>query len=135
MNRSMELLEKHKQFRTRLLSLNRKNPWLPQGLCTCNNKTCKLCALYIKLCTSFKIPNDALGSITCHITCQSKTVIYFLKCTFYSHGTTYIGKSVYLRSRKNNHITSRRLGGSTGKFDNHVFYCMQNQKKNCFFKY
>ena len=32
----------------RLLSINRKNPRLPQGLFNCNNKNCKLRALYIK---------------------------------------------------------------------------------------
>ena len=30
----------------RLLSMNKKNPRLPQGLYYCNNKSCKLCALY-----------------------------------------------------------------------------------------
>ena len=34
----------------------------------------------------------------------------------------------------NNHITSCRLGGSTDKFDSHVFYCMQNQIKEPFFQ-
>ena len=34
-------------------------------------KTCKLCKLYIKSCTSFKTPNNARRS---HITYQSKNV-------------------------------------------------------------
>ena len=110
--------------RTRLLSLIRKNPRLPLGLCTCNNKTCKLCALYIKRCTSFETTNNALGSITSHITCQSKTVICFLKCTCCP---------VDMRSRMNNQITSCRFWGSTDKFDNHVLYCIRNQKRTVFF--
>ena len=65
--------------------------------------------------------------------CQSKNVIYFLKCSSDNYSTTYIGKTVDLRSRMNNHITSCRLGGLTQKFDSHVFYCMQNQKQELFF--
>ena len=34
----------------------------------------------------------------------------------------------------NNHITSCRLGGSTDKFHNQMFYCMQNQKQEPFFE-
>ena len=49
--------------------------------------------------------------------CQNKNVIYFLKCSSGNYSTTYIGKTVDLRSRMNNHITSCRLGGLTEKFD------------------
>ena len=48
----------------RVLSLNRKNP----GFFTCNNKSCKLCALYIKQCTSFKTSNNVIWYIRSHIT-------------------------------------------------------------------
>ena len=99
----------------RLLSVNRKNLQLPQGLFNCNNKNCKLCALYIKLCSSFKTSSNAIWYIRIHITCQSKNVIYFLKCISTNYSTTYIG-------------------GSTEKFDNHVFYCMQNQKQEPLFQ-
>ena len=34
----------------------------------------------------------------------------------------------------NNHITSCRLGDSTDKFDNHVFYPMQNEKQEPLFQ-
>ena len=61
----------------RLLSM-KKNPWLPKGLFNCNNKYCKLCALYIKPFTSFKTSNNVIWCIMSHITCQSKNVIYFL---------------------------------------------------------
>ena len=61
----------------RLLSKNRKKSWLPQRLFNCNNKNCKLCALYIKPCASFKTSNNVIWYIRSHITCQSKNVIYF----------------------------------------------------------
>ena len=41
----------------RLLSINRKNSRLPQGLFNCNNKNC---ALYIKPCASFKTLNNVI---------------------------------------------------------------------------
>ena len=44
----------------RLLSINRKKSRLRQGLFNCNNKNCKLCALYIKPCASFKTSNDII---------------------------------------------------------------------------
>ena len=44
----------------RLLSINRKKLRLRQGLFNCNNKNCKLCALYIKPCASFKTSNDII---------------------------------------------------------------------------
>ena len=131
MNRSMEFWRNKNNFATKkttqsyqVISLIRKNPRLPLGLCTCNNKTCKLCALYIKQCTSFETPNNALGSSTSHITCQSKTVICFLKSTCCP---------VDMRSGMNNQITSCRFGGSTDKFDNHVLYYIRNQKRTFFF--
>ena len=117
----------------RLLSINIKNPRLLQALFNCENKNCKLCALYIKPCASFKTSNNVIWYIRSHITCHSKNVIYFLKCTSCNYSTTYIGKTVGLRSRVNNHISSCRLGGSRGKFHNHVFYWMQNQKQEPFF--
>ena len=62
-----------------------------------------------------------------HITCQSKNVIYFLKCPSCKYGTTHIDKTVNLRSLINNHITSFRLGGFTDKSDNHKFYFMETK--------
>ena len=117
----------------RLLSINRRNLRLPEGLFNCNNKNCKLRVLYIKPCASFKTSNNIISYIWSHITCQSKNFIYFLKCTSCNYCTTYIGKTVDLRSRMINHITSCSLGGSTDKFENHVFY-MQFQKRESFFQ-
>ena len=114
----LRLLSKKKQKQT--------NPRLPQDLFNCNYKNCQLRVLYIKLCTSFKTSNNVIWCIRGHISCQSKNVIYFLKCSSCNYSTTYIGKAVDLRSRMNNHITSCRFGGSTDKFDNYVFYYMQN---------
>ena len=68
------------------------------------------------------------------MTCQIKNIIYFLKCTSFVYSTTYISKTVVLHSRMNNRITSCKLGGSTDKSENHIFYCMQNQKQEPFFQ-
>ena len=45
----------------RLLSVKTRR--LPQGLFNCNNKNCKLCALYIKPCASFKTSNNVIWYI------------------------------------------------------------------------
>ena len=100
----------------------------------CNNKNCKLFVLYIKLCTNLNTSSNITWYIRSHITCQSKRVIYFLKYSSFDYNTVYIDKTVDLRSLMNNHITSYRLGGSMGKFENHVFYWMQNQKREQFFE-
>ena len=89
----------------------------------------KSCGLYIKPCPNLKTSDNFIWYIEIQITRQHKNIIYFLKSTSCNYSTTYIGKTIDLRSRVNNHITSCRLGGSTDKFDNHVFYCMQNQKQ------
>ena len=86
-----------------------------------------------KPCANLKTSNNVIWYIRSHITRQSKNVIYFLKRTSYNYSITFIGKTVDLLSRMNNYITSCRLGGSTDKFDNHGFYCMQNQKQEPFF--
>ena len=89
--------------------------------------------LYIKPCTSFKTSNNVIWYIRSHITCQSKNVIYFLKFSSCNYGTTYIGKTLDLHSRMNNHITISQVGGSTDKFDNHTFFCLRNQRNESFF--
>ena len=61
----------------------------------CNNESSILCALFIKPCASFATSNNVIWYITSHITCQSKNVIYFLRCTSCDYITTYIGKTVY----------------------------------------
>ena len=59
----------------RVLSLNRKSLQLPQGLFTCNNKNCKLCTIYLKLCTNFKTSKNVIWYTRSHRTYQSKNVI------------------------------------------------------------
>ena len=100
----------------------------------CNNKNCKLFVLYIKLCTNLNTSSNITCYIRSHITCQSKRVIYFLEYSNFDYNTVYIDKTVDLRSRMNDHITSYRLGGWMDKFENHVFYWMQNQKQEQFFE-
>ena len=60
----------------KLLSINRKNPRLPKDLFNCNNKNCKLSALYVKPYASFKTSNNVIWYIRSHITYQSNNVIY-----------------------------------------------------------
>ena len=114
MNQSMKFFEKHKQIvfkkpttLLRLLSINRKKYRYVkvcsrfvqcrffQGLFNCNNETCILCALCIKPFASFKTSNIVIWYIRSHITCQSKNVIYLLRCTSCNYTTTSIGKAVY----------------------------------------
>ena len=63
------------------------------GLFKCNNKACKHCNLYIQECTSFVTANSFKWSIKCHIACNSKNVLYYLKCKACNGKTTYTGKT------------------------------------------
>ena len=80
-----------------ILRLLSRNPRLSQCLFNCNNKNCKLCVLYIKPCANFKTSNNVIWYIRSHITCQSKNVIFFLKCTSCNYNITYSDKTVDLR--------------------------------------
>ena len=77
----------------RLLFINKKPPRSLKGLFNCNNINCKLCALYIKPCDSFKLSSNIIWYIRSHITYQSKNFTYSLKCTRCNCSTTYIGKT------------------------------------------
>ena len=57
------------------------------------------------------------------ITCNSKNVIYYLKCVSCQFKVTYTGKNNILRPRMNNHVTGCRHGESSDIFDNHVYKC------------
>ena len=98
------------------------NP-IQNGLFRCNDIRCKLCRLYIQECTSFITYNGFNWQIRCNITCNSRNVVYYLKCIACSFSTTYTGKTNIMRKRMNVHISSCRLGGSPNKFDDHVFNC------------
>ena len=98
------------------------------GLFRCNSNSCLLCKDgYIQQCKSFKTSNGFDWQIRCYINCNSKNVIYFLKCTS-CNTTTYIGKTNNFRKRLNGHKSSSNLGTSSDVFDNHVFRC--RKKKN-----
>ena len=95
------------------------------GLFKCSRGNCKLCKLYIQECTSFLTANNVEWHIKSNITCQSKNVIYFLKCICCNLSTSYIGKTKCFRARMNNHISECRSGNTSDIFDRHVFKCKE----------
>ena len=101
----------------------------PNGFFKCNRENCKICKLYVQECSSFTTYNGVNWEIKNHISCNSKNVIYYLKCIPCNLKTTNIGKTNDLRLRTNNHISSCKSGKGTNKFDNHVFEC--RTKNNC----
>ena len=105
------------------------------GLFICQDKRCKLCQLYIRPCKTFTTANGFEWMIRNRITCQSKNVLYYLKCVSCKGLTTYIGKSNNARKRMNCHISECRSGNTSNIFDNHVFKCMEanNYKQEPFF--
>ena len=100
------------------------NPSLPEPvLFKCENKRCKICRLYIQQCTSFKTKMED-WNIQCHITCNSRNVLYYLVCNVCEVNTeSYMGKSVKLRLQINRHISESRMGNGNDKFDKHVYNC------------
>ena len=66
----------------RLVSINRKNPRLPQGLFNYSNKNWKLCALIIEPCASFETSNNVMRYIRSHIICQSENASTYSKPGF-----------------------------------------------------
>ena len=56
-----------------------------------------------------------------------------LKCVWCSDQTspeTYTEKTNITRDRMNGHISSCRLGGSSDRFDNHVYECRKNHENS-----
>ena len=104
---------------------------LEPGLFKCSNNRCKLCKLYIQECKTFYTSNNVLWTIKSHISCNSKNVLYYLKCVCCNFQSTYTGKTVNLRLRSNNHISSCRLGNNDNVFDLHVFKCMKEHNIYC----
>ena len=103
------------------------------GLFKCKRPNCKLCRLYIQECTSFVTSNGYKWQIRSHIDCHSVNVLYYLKCLWCEDTTnpvTYTGKTFEIRARMNGHISSCKLGGSSDRFDNHVFECRQKHANN-----
>ena len=108
---------------------------LEGGLFTsdCTDTRCNLCKFYIQECKSFITSNGYEWIIKSHINCQSKNVLYFLKCNSCLE-ETYTGKTNNFRARMNNHISSCNLGASTDIFGNHVYSChtRNNSSGPCF---
>ena len=89
------------------------------GLFRCTSNSCLLCKQgYIQQCSSFVTSNGVDWQIRCRITCNSKNVIYFLKCTS-CNVTTYTGKTNDFRKRMNGHKSSSTLVTSSDVFDDH----------------
>ena len=100
---------------------------LEPGLFKCHRKCCIICKLYVQEVNSFTCANKKTWEIRCHITCNSKNVLYYLVCNMCNR-ESYTGKTVNLRDRTNNHISCCKNGSGVDKFDNHVFKC-GNQNK------
>ncbi len=96
---------------------------LPPGIFTCSRPNCNICKFYLQQCTSFICANNKEWFVRSHITCHSKNVIYYLKCSSCNGATTYSGKAGITRQRINNHISDCRTGNTTDIFDLHVFEC------------
>ena len=103
-------------------------PRLPPGLFrSCNTKSdtrCMLCRVnYVQPCTSFVCANGKTWEIRCHITCNTRNVLYYLVCNM-CNKTSYTGKTWQkLRGRTNDHICKSKGGSGTNKFDKHVHEC------------
>ena len=93
----------------------------------CKDKRCNLCYRgYIQQCTSFVTSNNTTWNIKSHINCESKNVLYFLKCNMCKTTIkeTNTGKTLTrFRERLNNHISDCRTGRTTDIFDIHVHNC------------
>ena len=97
------------------------------GLFKCTDKRCVLCKHYIQECKSFMTSNNVIWELRTRITCNSKNVIYYLKCISCDFNETYTGKTNNLRLRMNNHIIGCRYGNSSDRFDIHVYNCRLEQ--------
>ena len=93
------------------------------GSFLCSNTQCKLCTLYLQPVTTFKTANGSTWNIKSHITCNSKNITYFLSCKICNGNMNYIGQTMNLRQRINNHISKPRSGISTCNFPKHMFDC------------
>ena len=100
------------------------------GLFKCHRSNCKLCELYIQGEDSFETSNGSTSILKCHATCNSRNVLYYLKCIFcYSTlRTTYTGKTDNFRKRTSNDISGIRCGRG-GDFDEHVRNCAARHNK------
>ena len=109
---------------------NPKNLLQPGIFAECTDPRCKICSLgYIQTCSSFETSNGTIWQIKSHINCNTKKVLYYLKCNMCNGATTYTGLTkTKLRARTNNHITCCRKGTGSDIFDRHVFKCGTKNK-------
>ena len=100
----------------------------------CQDQRCNLCHKgYIQQCSEFITDNGVTWYIKSHINCDSKYVLYYLKCNMCQteRVESYTGKTeTTLRTRMNNHISDCRTGNTTDMFDLHVREC--GIKNQCF---
>ena len=97
----------------------------PAGTFKCQDKSCKICRLYLQECRKVTGQNGIEWIIPSHITCHSQMVIYFLTCLgcgVYSK----VGKTNCLRPRTNNHISECISGVTSDRFDRHVYNCKKD---------
>ena len=108
---------------------NPQNPQDQGGLYKCKSKKCVLCRDYIQECRSFFTASNTQWHIRSTITCNSRNVIYHLRCLCCNRKVSYTGRTVNLRYRMNNHISECRTGNTTDIFDRHVFKCRQSSSR------
>ena len=92
----------------------------------CSDKRCKICISYLQTDSTFTLASGKVWNVKCKMTCNSKNVIYFLKCNQCDGNVSYIGKTNNLRLRTNQHISTCRTGRGSDIFDQHVHNCTDN---------
>ena len=97
-------------------------PRIPNGIYGCTDARCKIHALYLIQCTQFPVDNGEIWHVPCHITCNSKNVLYYLVCAG-CNTFSYVGKTNDLRKRTNCHISCSKSGKTSDIFDTHVYNC------------
>ena len=98
-----------------------------KGTFRCKSSKCEICSFgYLQEGSSFITSNGTVWDIKCQISCHSRNVIYFLKCSS-CHKETKLGKTDNLRDRTNNHRSGCREGKTSDIFDNHVFACHRSK--------
>ena len=109
---------------------NNNNEIIPKlnGLFKCSKSNCKICHLYIQEGDSFVTSNGTTWIVKCHATCNSRNVLYYLKCKFCNFSTTYTGKTDNIRNRTNGHISDIRCNRG-GDFDEHVRNCAKTHNE------
>ena len=106
-------------------------PIQPNGVFACLDPRCKIHNLYLVQCSTFTLANGTIWKVPTHITCNSKKVIYFLKCNT-CDWFSYLGKTNILRKRTNNHISCGKSGKGKNRADKHFFVCNKDHQEPLF---